>query len=501
MALSSLRNLAGQTAVYGLGSILGRVLNYLLTPLYTSIFNTEVFGTYTEAYAYIAILLVVLTYGLETALFHFAERQFKPLRVFSTALISLIASTSVFWALLFSNKESVAHFMNHPDHPEYVGWLGLIIGLDALTALPMAFLRQQNRPFRFTGITLANIGVNIGLNLYWLWYCRSHYLATEGNPNALVDLTYNHDIGVGYIFIANLAASCVKALLCLPLLRGIPVYFDWALWKSMMRYALPLLIAGLGFIVNERLDVIMLSKLLPMSEEAARQQVGIYGACYKLAILMTIFIQAFRYAAEPFFFRNQHQGNARSMYARVMNYFVAFCCLLFLGVNLYMDLVKHFIQSEAYWVGLSIVPVIMLANMFLGIYINLSMWYKLSGQTYFGALISIVGALVTVGLNYLLIPYFGYVGSAWTTLFAYGSMMIISYVLGQKYYPIPYNVPRLVVYISVALFLVWTFEQLPQTAMLYRMIFATLFLLPFLAMVWRLESSLRRQILHWIWKK
>jgi O-antigen/teichoic acid export membrane protein len=451
MSSPLLKKLAGQTAVYGLGTILGRVLNYLLTPLYTGIFAAEAFGTYSEAYAYIAILLIVLTYGMETALFHFVQKNPNPKRVFSTAAASLLLTTSVFWVLLFPNSSFVANLMNYPGHPEYVVWLGLIIGFDALSSLPMAWLRLKGRPGLFSTITLINIGVNIGLNLFWLKWGRDVHLSGQISPfEGWGMLEYNPEIGVGYIFLANLIASAVKLMLCIPFFRTGGLHLDFSLLKQMLRYAAPLLVAGLGFILNERLDVLMLKYILPLSPKESMHQVGVYGACYKLAILMTIFIQAFRYAAEPFFFSQQKRTDAKEMYASVMNYFVAFCSVLFLMVVLHLDLFKHFLRDSSYWEGLSIVPVIMLANIFLGIYMNLSMWYKLSGQTRYGAIFSVIGAALTIGLNAALIPHFGFVGSAYTTLVAYGTMMVISYLWGLKKYPIPYNLKRIGLYLSLS---------------------------------------------------
>jgi len=486
-----------------MGTILGRVLNYLLTPLYTGIFSEEVFGIYSVAYAYIAILLVVLTYGMETAMFNFCQKARDPKLVFSTGLISLLASTGLFWILIFSHRTELANFMNRPGHEEYVDWLGLIIGLDALTALPMAWLRYTQRAKRFTTITLINILVNIGLNLYFLVYCRNQYLS--GNPNALVSFTYDHNIGVGYVFIANLAASLVKAFLCMPLLRGIRIVFSFNMLMRMLKYGWPLLLAGLGFIISERLDVILLENWLPLSPEEARHQVGVYSACYKLAILMSIFIQAYRFAAEPFFFSMQKEQNSRRVYARTMNYFTALCCFIFLIVCLYIDIFKHFIRGEGYWEGLRIVPIIMLGNLFLGIYINLSMWYKLSGQTYFGAIFAVVGAAFTLTLNALLIPLYGYMGSAVATFAAYGAMMLISYGVGQRYYPIPYNVRKLLLYIGVSTALVAISWNLPSAwSFTLSLIVNTLLLVPFGALVMKLEPDLKHfsyLVVQRLWKR
>lgn len=501
---NAIRKLAGHTAVYGLGTILGRIFNYLLTPLYTGIFSEEVFGEYAVAYAYIAILLVLLTYGMETALFNFSRRPGNQELSFSTGMISLLITTSIFWMLIFSYKEELAELIRQPGKSRYVIWLGLIIGLDALTALPMARLRLLEKPVAFSFITLLNIAVNIGLNLFFLVYCRSHYLDTNGNPNAFVAAVYNHDIGVGYIFIANLAASLVKALACMPVMAHVKPLFSIRLWWEMVRYGFPLLLAGLGFIINERLDVILLEYLLPLSPEDARHEIGVYSACYKLAILMTIFIQAYRYAAEPFFFSMTRAGDSRKIYARVMNYFTALCSFIFLFVCVYLDIFKHFLRGEGYWEGLSVVPVLMMGNLFLGIYINLSMWYKLSGQTWYGAVFSVVGAGLTIGLNALLIPVLGYYGSAWTTFLAYGAMMVISYSTGQKNYPIPYNVPKNLLYMGAAAALVIVSRMLPEMHWGLNFSLNTLLMLPFLLLVWKLEPDLRNYLsllIRKLWKR
>jgi len=489
--LGSLKRLAGQTAIYGVGTILPRVLNYLLTPLYTTLFAPGVFAVFNEGYAYTAILLVILTYGMETALFHFCTREENRQKVFSTAMTAILFTSGAFWILVFLFSGQLANLMRYPGHEEYVYWLGLIVGLDAISAIPLAWLRQLNRPKTFTAITLTNIIINIGLNLFFLVYCRHQYIATDGNPSGLVKLLYNPAIGVGYVFISNLVASFIKTLLCLPFFFRQKWEFDKELLRRMLSYSWPLLIAGLGFIINERLDLIMLKFLLPLPHDEAMKQVGIYSGCYKLAILMSIFIQAYRYAAEPFFFGQQKEKDSRKVYARIMNYFVILCCLIFLLVNLYIDVFKHFIRNEQYWEGLRIVPIIMLANLFLGIYINLSMWYKLSGHTLFGAWFSLLGAAITIGLNVWLIPRYGYMASAWTTFVAYFAMMMASYIAGQKHYPIPYNIRKLILYLAVSAFLYFLSTRLHIRNEVLRIVVNTFFFLPFFFVVYQVEKPVR----------
>jgi O-antigen/teichoic acid export membrane protein len=493
--LNPLKKLAGQTAIYGVGTILARVLNYFLLPLYTSIFAPAVFAQYNKAYAYIAILLVILTYGMETAIFNFSNKREDKAEVFSTVMGSILTTTSLFWVLIFSFAGSIAHFMQYPGHTDYVIWLGLIIGLDAISAIPMAWLRQQNRPKVFTGITLLNILINIGLNLFWLLYCRNLFLDGKVEPGSFVDRVYNHDIGVGYIFISNLIASAIKMVCCFPIMLRIPFRFNRSLLKQMLVYALPLVISGLGFIINERLDILLLERLLPLPKDQADIQIGIYGGCYKLAILMTLFIQAYRFAAEPFFFSQLKEKEPKRTYAKVMNYFVMLCCFLFLIVNLYLDIFKYFIANKEFWVGLKIVPIIMMANLFLGIYINLSMWYKLSGQTMFGVWFSVIGAIVTIVLNVIFIPTYGYMASAWTTLAAYFTMCLISYLIGRKYYPIPYNLKKILTLILVSLGLSYISMRIPFDNMVVKFLINTALLSFFLFVVYNMDAKLREAVL------
>lgn len=489
--MNPLKKLAGQTAIYGVGTILARVLNYFLTPLYTSIFAPAIYAQYNKAYAYIAILLVILTYGMETAIFHFCQKKEDKPMVFSTVMGSILATTSIFWILIFSFANPLADFMRYPGHTDYVIWLGLIIGLDAISAIPMAWLRQQNRPKLFTGITILNILVNIGLNVFWLVYCRGLHESGSIESGSFIDKVYNHNIGVGYIFISNLVASAVKMLCCFPVMIKIPFRFSGKLLREMMIYALPLVISGLGFIINERLDILLLERYLPLSRELADFEIGVYGGCYKLAILMSLFIQAYRFAAEPFFFSQLKEKEPKKTYAKVMNYFVMLCCILYLMVNLYLDVFKHFIANESFWVGLKIVPIIMLANLFLGIYVNLSMWYKLSGQTMFGVWFSVIGAIITIVLNIVLIPTYGYMASAWTTLAAYFTMCLVSYFVGRKYFPIPYNLRKIITLILIAVCLSYVGLRIPFDNLAIKLLINSSFMLFFFFVLYNIDSQVR----------
>lgn len=489
--MNPLKKLAGQTAIYGVGTILARVLNYFLTPLYTSIFAPAIFAQYNKAYAYIAILLVILTFGMETALFNFCQKKEDKPMVFSTIMASILTSTALFWVVIFSFAPSLAVLMKYPGHADYVQWLGLIIGLDAISAIPMAWLRQQNRPKIFTGITLINILVNIGLNIFWLVYCRSLFLEGKIVEGSFLDKVYNHDIGVGYIFISNLIASLIKMICCFPIMVKIPFRFNKSLLKEMLIYSLPLVISGLGFIINERLDILLLERFLPLPEEEANTQIGIYGGCYKLAILMSLFIQAYRFAAEPFFFSQLKEKEPKKTYAKVMTYFVILCCFLYVVVNVYLDIFKYFIANEDFWTGLKIVPIIMMANLFLGIYVNLSMWYKLSGQTMFGVWFSVIGATITVILNIIFIPTYGYMASAWTTLAAYFVMSMLSYFTGRKHYPIPYNIKKIFTLIFISIAIAFVSMQVPFDNIIVRLAINTALLGFFLFVVYNIDKEIR----------
>ncbi len=445
--MSALKKLAGQTAIYGLSSIIGRLLNYFLVPIYTRVFLPAEFGVVTEMYAYVTFLIILFTYGMETAYFKFSNGGDDPKKVYSTSLFSLAASSSLLVMLLIVFSGPLSAWLRYPAHPEYITWFACILALDAVTSIPFARLRHENKPKRFAFVKLLNIFLNIGFNLFFLLLCP--YLKSKGFD--AIDSIYNPAIGVGYVFISNLIASIATLIFLLPQFADVPLLFDKVIWKRMIIYALPLLVAGTAGMVNETIDRILLKFLYPDPSQAMTQ-VGIYGACYKLSILMSLFIQTFRYAAEPFFFAQAKNENAKDVYAQVMKYFVLGCSLIFLAVMLNMDLVKYFI-GEKYHSGLHIVPVLLLANLCLGVFFNLSIWYKLSGETKYGAYMAIYGAVVTIVLNIWLIPVLGYTGCAWATLACYSSMMVISYFIGQNKYPVNYDLKRILGYIGTALVL------------------------------------------------
>ena len=426
--MNPLKQLANQTIIYGLSSVIGRLLNYLLVPLYTRYFIPAEYGIVTEMYAYVAFLVVVLTYGMETAFFRFSKKENNTKVVYSTILISLLATSLIFIALIFSNSSFIAGWMGYHNHKEYIEWFAIIIGLDAISSISFASLREKNKAIRFAVIRLINIFVNIGLNIFFIVY---------------------KEYGIEYIFISNLISSIVTIVLLFPeMLKAIWI-FDNRLWKKMMVYALPLLIAGLAGMTNETIDRILLKHLLP-NPETASSELGLYGAFYKLSIIMILFIQTFRFAAEPFFFAQEKEGKSRKIYADLMKYFTIVTAIIFLIVTIFYDLIKQFLGSEYHDErGFLVVSILLLANLFLGIYYNLSIWYKLTDKTKYGAYLAIFGALITLTLNIILIPIIGFVGSAWATLICYFSMTVFSYYLGKTHFPIPYNLKRIGLYLFV----------------------------------------------------
>lgn len=451
--MTVLRKLVGQTAVYGISSIVGRLLNFLLVPLYTTIFVPGEFGVLSVLMSWVAFAMVVLSYGLETSFFHFAAKEKNHVKVFSTGLLSLALSTSFFLVLTIPNSISIARLLKVPENPLFISLLALTIALDTLTTLPFAKLRLDNRPWRFASIRLVNISVNIGLNLFFFLLCPE--LLKQGYTAAFFTTIYDPTFGIGYIFISYVVSSFITCMLLLPQFFMARPIFDFVLWKRMISYGLPLLIGGLAYVVNEMIDKILLVYLLPTN--IASTQVGIYSACYKISIFMTLFIQAYRYGVEPFFFTQSQKADAKKQFAKLMHYFVAFTSFIFLGVNVFIDFLKAFIRDDSYHVGLKVVPILLLANLFAGVYYNLSVWYKVTGKTRYGAYFSVFGALITITLNIILIPSMSYLGSAYATLFCYFSMCVASYYVSRNHYPIPYNLKFIALYLfsAIGLYYIW----------------------------------------------
>lgn len=489
--MSGLRKLAGQTAIYGLSSIVARFLNFLLTPLYTSkeVFAPDDFGVITYFLGWAAFLNIVLSFGMETTFFRYAaKKDVDQPRAYATAFHFVAFISLVFTAVVALFASPLASAAGYKTFASTVLMLGITLGLDAITAVPMARLRQENRAWRFVFINMMNVGVNIAVSLLFLAYCMPKHNA--GESNALIDAVYDPSFGVGYVFLAYLAASVVKALLLLPQFPSLSLR-DRALTKPMLTFAAPLVLAGLAGMVNEMGSRVLLKYLLPA--ETADHDLGVFGACYKLAVLITLFIQAFRFAAEPFFFSRAHDPKSKETFARINNLFVAFCMSAFLVVMLFLDVFKWFIPNPAYWEGLRIVPIIMLANVFLGIYYNQSVWYKVTDRTRVAGTLALIGAGITLVGNLALVPWLGYMGSAWATLICYAAMTALSYVWGQKHWPVPYNVGRVLLYMAGAVVLWWGCAQLAPGGPPNYAIRAVA-LLAFVCIVWKIERPAIRPL-------
>lgn len=497
--MSAIKKLAGQTAVYGIPLILGRILSYLLVPLYTRVFEPGLYGTVSVFYSYSAFLLVVLSYGMETAFFRFSQQNEDRDRVYSTGMISLLITTSVFLTAILIFAEPVARFIDYADQKKYVVWFGWILALDTLSAIPFARLRALNKPGRFARIRMAGIFLNIGLNLFFILFCP-WVLKNSGSEFLVgfIESIHRSDWGIEYIFISNLISSGVVLILLLPEIFSVKWELDRELWRRMFIYAFPLLFAGMAGIVNETFDRLLLRYLLPMTPDEAEYQVGIYSACYKIAILMTIFIQAYRYAAEPFFFAQARQNNAKDVYAGVMNYFIITVSLIFLGTMVYLDdFIMPVLVGAEYHQGRAVIPMLMMAHLFLGVYYNLSVWYKLADKTVWGAWFSVIGAVISLVLNIIWIPraaehaLHGYYGSAWAAFICYGAMMVLSYIVGQKYYPVKYNIPKFFLYIGLAAGLYFVNVLLKFDNLLMSIAFHTVLILVYLTVVYFVEIRVR----------
>ena len=444
--VGALKKLAGETAIYGMSSIVGRFINWWLVPYHSRIFLPEEYGVVTNLYSYIAFLLVILTFGMETGFFRFANKSnAENDKIYSTSAISLFGSSLLFVFIAFLFSGNFAGLLDFPNSEDYIRWLVVIVAIDAATSIPFAHLRLKGKAVRFASLKLVNIFFNIFFNVFFLSVCP--YIL-KSNPDSFVQHIYHPEFGVGYVFIANLLASVITLLMLIPEIRKIKPIFDWRLFREMFWYSFPILLVGIAGMINQNIDKILIPELVPASQKPM-EQLGIYGANYKLAVLMNMFIQAFRYSFEPFFFSHQKNSDSRLIYAHVMKYFIIFGLLIFLGITLFIDIFKIVIGPE-YHAGLKVVPAVLMANLFLGIYFNLSLWYKLSDKTWMGALIGGIGAVLTIGFNIWLIPIMGYMGSAYAVLICFVLMTLISYVVGQKYYRVDYDLKRILLYFAVA---------------------------------------------------
>ena len=451
---------------YGVSSIAARFISYLLTPYLTNKLSIADYGKMGLVYAAIPLLNVIFTYGFETSYFRFSQRKEYESSIYSTASLSIIFSTFCFAAVLWLLQAELASFAGIPNYPQLIQLSIVIIFFDTLCTLPFARLRQQGRPVKFAFIRITSIIVNITATVFFISWCPA---ILDKNPNHWVSLIYHRNVNpVTYIVIANVISAIVTFLLLLPEVGAVKLKFNRVLWKEMMIYSLPLVVAGMGGMINETFDRIMLRWWVPGTITFKEEQVGIYNACYKLSILISLFIQAFRMGAEPFFFKQSQGLNPQKTYARVMKFFVITVTFMFLVVSLFIPVWRNFI-ADKHWSGLRVVPILLLANIFLGIYYNLSIWYKLGNKTKAGAYITLIGAGITLIINAVFIRWFSFMACAWATFFCYGSMMAISYVWGQKEYRIPYATKKLAAYILIVVLLFFIHKGL--TALLPNMYF------------------------------
>ncbi|GAB4453037.1 MAG: polysaccharide biosynthesis C-terminal domain-containing protein [Bacteroidia bacterium] len=477
--MSGIKQLFGQTGIYGLGNILPRFLNYLLTPLYTYLFtNPADYGINAEVYAYISFLNIIFTYGMETAYFHFVNKSDEPQKILNNSLSLILLTTTFFSLMLLLFSSDISKILNYQNNL-FVIWTIGIIATDAVMSIPFAYIRQQQKPLYFSIIKISNVLINILLNLFFFLVCKKEYDAGHQN---LFSKIYSPEIGIGYSFLSNLLSNVFSIIMLFPVWKNFHLSIDWKLSKKMLNYALPLLIVGLAGMINETFDRIVLKYLLPL--EVAQSAQGIYGACYKISILMTIFIQSYRYAAEPFFFKTFKNNDAKKMYALSTDVFIAFGLIIWLGTLINLPIIQYFI-GPSYRIGLKVVPILLTANLCLGIYFNLSFWYKLTGLTQIGAYVTLFGAFITLLINFIFVPEYSYVASAYATLAAYGSMMLVAYFLGQKYFKIDYPYRRIFSNACIAFLIYFVSIQLFHNNHHYQLIVGNLFLILFIVYLFK----------------
>jgi O-antigen/teichoic acid export membrane protein len=439
------KNLFKQTAIYGLAMVLPRMLSFLLVRLYTGILPTAEYGEVSIVLSWMVFFNVILSYGMETAFFRFYNSETDKQNVVATSTITIFWSSIIFLFVAIFFRNNLASWAN--VDVQYITYSIWILVLDALVIIPFSKLRANQRPMLYAAIKIGNVVINLALNLFFLLFLPQ--IADE-NPNSFIGNLYIENFEIAYIFIANLLASLLTLVVLSPNYISLNRKFDILLWKKMIRYGLPILVAGIAFAVNEHFDKILLNYFLP--ENIAKSEVGAYSACYKLGLFMVLFATAFRLGIEPFFFSHSASENATQTYATITKYFVIMGSFILLAVIVFADILKVLLlDNESYWEAMKVVPLIILANFCLGIYNNLSVWYKLTDKTHIGAYISILGAILTLVLNYLLIPKYSYYGSAIATIVAYGSMMFISYLLGKKHYPIPYDIKKISHYLGLSI--------------------------------------------------
>ncbi|NAW51510.1 oligosaccharide flippase family protein [Elizabethkingia argentiflava] len=473
------KKLLGQTAIYGFGTIIIRLFPFIISPFLTRAFGPTALAPFVDFYSVAGIMIVLLSHGMETTFFRFAEKEDDHQKLITTSTFSVVAASLIFMLLGFTFRNSIAEAFKTPDQVNFLTMMVCILGIDGLSTMPFVILRKTGRPKKFALIKILNGLINFVLLLFFIVFLPQ--LGDKG----LLGFVYNENFGVGYVFVANLIASTATFLLLFKELKEVKLRkFSFPLWKKMMAYSLPITIAGLAGIINETLDRQFLKYLLP--EEKSTEQMAIYGTVCRLVTFMTLFRQAYLMGIEPFFFSHSRKENSRQAYSKLMTFFVVANCLMLLGLCANLEWISHeYIRNPAYYSGIPIVPLVLIASVFLGIYLNLSIWYKLTDKTIFGAYISIIGAVITIGINYFFIPEYGYWASAWATFFSYFIMMVISYGLGHYYYPIPYNMKKLFLYLGLSIL----FSYLSYYTLKGNLIFGNGLFLIFLGLVLFLERN------------
>lgn len=480
MAGNGMKSLAKDTAIYGLSSILGRLINWCLVPLHIIIFTDTIeYGNISQMYGLTAIFLVLLTFGLETGFFRFMNKKEEDSnKVYSTSLIFIGGTSLLFVLFCISFIHPISDLLRY-SHREHIMIMAIVVALDAFMSVPFAYLRYKQRPIRFATLKLASIFIYVFLNIFFLIICP---WISEKFPGFVLNKFFHQDIGVGYVFLANLISSLVVLILLIPsTMKGINIQFDRNLLNRLLKYSFPLLILGLAGVINQTVAPLVYPYIFGDDVDEARRQLGIYSASLKFTVIITMFIQAFRYAYEPFIFSQNKEGDNRKPYADAMKYFIIFTLFIFLGIMFYVDIIQLFMEKigKNYAVGLTILPIAMLGEIFFGIYYNLSVWYKLTDKTKYGAYFSIFGCVIQVSINVIFVPIYGYIASAWATLICNTIIMSISYFMGQKHYMIRYDLKKIFLYfLTAAIF--YALAMYPQIEndvlrLLYRTVFLILF--------------------------
>ncbi|MCQ2193140.1 MAG: oligosaccharide flippase family protein [Paludibacteraceae bacterium] len=448
--MAEMKKLAAQTAIYGVSSIFGRFLNWCLAPMYTFVLASQSeYGIYTNIYAWTALLMVILTYGMETGFFRFVNKEENnPKSVYSTVLWCVAFTSTIFSVIAVLLSPNMASALQIDGHADFVSIMCVTVAIDAFCCIPMAYLRYKNKAVKFAMVNLIMIAVNIFFNVFFLVLCPFLYK----NGSSLVGW-FNPTYSVGYVFVANFISTISKVVMLLPEVKAAGFSTDKPLLKKILRYSFPLLILGVAGIMNQTLDKILFPIIYTWgghTVEEAQTQLGIYGACFKVAMVMMMFTQAFRYAYEPFVFAKNKGEDKKKEYADAMKFFVIFSLLIFLGMVFFLDVLKLIINKD-YWEGLAVVPVVLVSYLFQGVYFNLSLWYKLTDKTHFGAIFSVVGLVITLVVNVVGVPGWGYWASAVASLICFSTITLVSYFAGQHYYPVNYDLKSIGLYAVVAM--------------------------------------------------